>query len=197
MSLISIVATKKFVSFVSDGRGTKEGEIIYEDYRKVFKINDKVIIGIAGDSSVIEILIPQIHNIEDLDLSNAKSCAHSLFNMLGNNKIKNKDMTIMVGGLDDLDNIYYAGFIHSSTKLDEVIPEGENVRCGSTITEKTNALNPNAILQKLIKNSIQSYEELLGFTSNDSFNVQKEFNHFISEKDDSVNNHLFQEVICK
>ncbi|HDR5270637.1 hypothetical protein E8M24_32055 [Bacillus thuringiensis] len=198
MSLISIIATDKFISFVGDGRATNlDGSIAHENYQKVFKITDKIIIGMAGSAALVEALMPRIKNNPDIDLENAKSCAHSLFDILGNGKVDNKDISLLIGGLDDLNRIYYAGFIQNSTTLEEISLNTYGIRCASTVNDQTLQLNPNLILQNLISNSITTQDEFSKFNTQSAFKIQEKFNYFISENDKSVNNNLTHEIIFK
>lgn len=50
MSLITVVATDNYVSFMSDGRLTnKDGQPLNEHYKKILKVSDEIIIGAAGN----------------------------------------------------------------------------------------------------------------------------------------------------
>lgn len=198
VSLISIIATNKFISFVGDGRAINlDGSIAHENYQKVFKITDKIIIGMAGDAAIVEVLIPRIKDNPEIDLDNAKSCAHSLFDILGNGQVENKDISLLIGGLDDLNNIYYAGFIQNSTTLEEILPNTYDIRCASTVNDSTAQINPNQVLQNLISSSVTTQNEFLKFNTQNAFKIQEQFNHFISENDKSVNNNLTHKIIFK
>lgn len=119
MSLISLIATKKFISFVSDGRVTHvEKGILSEEYSKIHKINEKVIVGVAGNFEAAEILMK---HIDYFDTENAEKLAHSLFAEMADGKV-NKTMTVFIGGEDNENNIYYAGFTNESKELMEVRP---------------------------------------------------------------------------
>ena len=60
MSLVINVLTEKYCVFCADQRRIIDGNSIDEDYRKIFKINDNCILGMAGDLEYIDMLTSSI-----------------------------------------------------------------------------------------------------------------------------------------
>ncbi|MGG7077608.1 hypothetical protein [Clostridium sardiniense] len=57
MSLVMGVGNKEFILFAGEQRCTnQDGDILSENYKKVYKINDNVIIGFCGDSTYCKII---------------------------------------------------------------------------------------------------------------------------------------------
>lgn len=187
MSLISIIATDKFISFMSDGRvfDLENNEIINESYKKIVKVNDKIIYSIGGNYGVSQILAQEIGNF---DTTNAKAFAHSLFDALGNDKVK-KEMHILIGGLDDNNKIYYTGFSQYSTELIEFYPSYGLNRfiCNET------GINEGVIYYDIFEELMNQNRRFLRIK--DAKLIQDKFNAQISMIDKTVNTKTFHEYI--
>lgn len=192
MSLVSFIATKNFISYVSDGRVTDTANdiVLSEDYKKVHKLNNNVIIGIVGNYNASKIIL---ENLNAFKIEDAEICAKSMFEMLGKGKVKT-DMVISIGGIDAKGEIYYTGFHANSQELLEIRPIFNEIRFGTTLNSTQEDLNPNQIITNMINLRVNDYKS---FNSNVAFEIQRDLNITIAEKDKSVNKVLFQEVIYK
>ncbi|MER2111179.1 MAG: hypothetical protein ABS960_00710 [Solibacillus isronensis] len=187
MSLLSIIATSTFISFMSDGRvfDHENDEVVDESFKKIFKVNNKIIYAVGGNYAVAKILEQEIGNF---DLTNAKRFAHSLFNVLGCGKV-HKEMHIFIGGIDDNNKIYYAGFSQDSTKLNEINPPrgSNNYACNET------GVNENIIYHDIFGELMSRNARLLKVK--DAKLIQEKFKAQISMIDKTVNTRTFHEYI--
>lgn len=187
MSLLSIIATNTFISFMSDGRVFDHGndEIVDESFKKIFKVNNKIIYAVGGNYYVAKILEQEISNF---DTTNAKRFAHSLFNTIGNGKV-HKEMHIFIGGLDDNNKIYYTGFSQDSTELIEISPpeRSNNFACNET------GVNEGVIYHDMFDKLMNQNIRLLKVK--DAKIIQEKFNAQISMIDKTVNTRTFHEYI--
>lgn len=191
MSLVSLVASSKFISFVSDGREIDSAKdiIISEKFKKITKINDKIIFSVTGNSGASKIINA---NLGSFCHDNAKAFAYSMFDMLGNG-VLNRTVMFLIGGLDDNNNIYFTGFSENSTSLTDIILEDSAIRSGFAASDIANDKNARAILDECIK-------EITNFSTFDhvqALMIQTKFNSTISEFDKTVNKNIFHEYIYK
>lgn len=189
MSLISFIATDKFISFMSDGRvtDTERNEILTEDYKKILKVNEQIIIGIGGNYKAAEILQDYV---KTFNIHDAKNFAHSLFNELGNGKV-HKEMHIFIGGLDDRNRIYYTGFSQGSTELIEINPVYGTNRYGCMESSVIKKVTNNDLLGKLMDQNRRILRV------KDAKQIQEKLNAQVSMIDRSVGTKTFHEYIKK
>lgn len=193
MTLVSVVATSEYVSIMSDGRGVSlddHSKIITEDYKKVFKVNSKIVMGFTGNTWAINFVTSNINNF---DLTNAETFSSTLFSELGNNKAR-RIFNIMVGGLDSKGDIFFTGFNTSDTELKFIKLQPNSIRCGVVPNEYTQDLQPRTMLENMIGNYCTKYQS---FGLSDAIRVQKSFNEKISLIDPTVNNAIFSEHVIK
>lgn len=133
MSLVSLVASSNLISFVSDGRESDavNNIIVTENFKKIKKVNDKIIFSVTGNSGASKIIND---NLDDFCHDNAKAFAHSMFDVLGNGVLK-RTVMFLIGGFDENNNIYFTGFSEDSTSLDEIILENGAVRFGFSASD--------------------------------------------------------------
>ena len=192
MSLISLIATENFISFMSDGRAidTEKNEIDTENYKKITKVNDKIIIGIAGNKGTSQLLNEILHRY---DQQNARSFANSMFNELiknANEKIT-VSMHILIGGLDEQGKIFYTGFSNDSTELIEINPTNGVISHGCNESSSDLEISNFSRFKQLIeKNKYQVSKNIKGAKV-----IQEKLNAQVSMFDNSVNNKLFHEYI--
>lgn len=191
MSLISLIATDNFISFMSDGRvlDTENDIVMSENYKKITKVNEKIILGIAGILGASQILNDNLHLY---DQQNARSFANSMFNHLivnANEKIL-VSMHIFIGGLDERGNIYYSGFSQDSVELIEVVPKhgAINHGCCDSMSD-IDVTNQTRLGQLMEQNKFQALK-LKGAKA-----IQERLNAQVSMVDKSVNNKLYHEHI--
>jgi len=193
MSLVSIVATHEFVSLMGDGRGVHSEDIntiVSEELQKVYKINDKVIVGFAGSDAVREIVMK---NIEIFDTQSAQKFAKALFDNIGKGKV-NKYFFNIIGGVDDDDNIYFALFQTDSMKLVEIRPKMGEIHSFCNSTNYSKPQNPQSILKTLINDYCRSHKH---FGIEACLDIQKRFNEKIVDIDKTVNHNTLSFQIYK
>lgn len=188
MSLVSLVATSHFISFMSDGRVVDEAGTINESYKKITKVNSQVIFSVTGSYHASKIIN---ESVDQYNTKNAQLFARDLFESLGKDKI-NRPVQILIGGLDQSGNIYYTGFDESSKELIEFHPILHEIRHGFTGGDEES--DPNQLLSSLIQRKVTSNSEL---SLEKVQQAQNLFNEAISKKDTSVNNNVFVEHIIK
>lgn len=187
MSLLSLIATNTFISFMSDGRvyDHENNEVIDESFKKIFKVNNKVIYAVGGNFNAAKVLEEHIHHF---DGSNARSFAHSLFNELGNGKV-HKELHIFIGGTDEKNQIYYSGFSQNSTALIEIQPKPLEIRFACNETGENQNINYFDLFDEIVnqnKNYINIEKAKM---------IQNQLNNRISTIDKTVNTKTFHEFI--
>lgn len=172
---------------MSDGRvyDHENDKVIDESFKKIFKVNNKVIYAVGGNYGVAKILEEEINNF---DTTNAKRFAHSLFSVIGNGKV-HKEMHIIIGGLDDNNKIYYTGFSQNSTELIEFNPPiGSNYfACNET------GINEGVIYHDMFDKLMNQNIRLLKVK--DAKIIQEKFDAQISMIDKTVNTKTYHEYI--
>ncbi|WP_274307509.1 hypothetical protein [Solibacillus daqui] len=187
MTLISFIATDKFISFMSDGRVSEveTNNSVRENYRKVIKVNN-AILAVGGNYNVSQILLVSINKF---DTRNARALAHSMFKELGNGKVKN-EMNILIGGLDEDGNIYYSGFSQDSTELTDYYPmNGLVTRLATESGESVEITNFDRLDQLI--------GDLQEVTLIQAKTIQEELNALVSIVDKTVGEKTFHEYIQK
>lgn len=189
MSLISVIATDKFISFMSDGRVIENDEIINESYKKIFKVNEKIIFGMAGSYNALQIILK---HLDDFNQENAREFNKSLFKELAGNKTHHS-IQMVVGGLDENNKIYYGGFNQESHTLEEIWPHlTRSINFASTEINIDSDIGNQQRLKKLIENNTHGELKLKGTVL-----IQEKLNAQVSMIDNSVNTRTFHEYIKK
>lgn len=197
MTLITAIATQKFVSFVGDSRGmsTKDGSIVSENLEKIYKVNKKIIIAASGDRVFHDVVIPEISKF---DLENVDSCALSLHKVFSNNQT-GKQFQLLIGGLNKYNHISY--YVVSSSSTENPVPstpdEKSKVLTATSINENTRKLLPDQILEDMTALAVANDQEYISFNERKAFKIQRRFNKEIAKHDNTVNNYLMQAVIHK
>lgn len=194
MSLVSIIAIDKFISFMSDGRARAERDIVSENVKKIKKVNNKIIIGITGSLHPMKVIFEAIDKSDTFDKTNAEFMLNSLFSILVKDTVEpiTTNTHILVGGLDSNGNIYYGGFSSNSRELEEIRVSNPNQiafatsggdLCSFNLQEKFNEL--------IVKNTrnIKSVDDLVS--------LQMSLNQIVAKEDDTVNMNVFCETINK
>lgn len=191
MSLISFIATDKFISFMSDGRvfDSEKDEVLSENYKKITKVNDKIIFGIAGTFSASRVLN---ENLNLFDQQNAKSFADSMFSILIKDTVEKVKvpMHVLIGGLDEQGKIYYTGFSQDSTELIEIIPKFGNIYHACNENSLSVEITNHKRLGNLIQQNVFQAMKLKGAKA-----TQEKLNAQVSMVDRSVNTKTFHEYI--
>lgn len=193
LSLISIVATNEFVSLTGDGRGmsaVQENEILTENIQKVYKVNERIMVGFAGSDTVREIVVNNLGTFSD---ENAQRFAQTLFAVIGNGK-SNKEFFCLIGGLDGNRNIYFAVFQDDSDELIEMSPQRNQFLAFCNSTDNTAPHNPQEMLRSLINEHCQINRSL---NIEDCRDVQARFNEVISNIDGTVNENILNFQIIR
>lgn len=170
MSLVIGVANKDFIIFASETRKTTTNRITKniscdENYKKVFKINKRIIIGYAGDADYCEIVVGSLLN-EAMNLREKSSLRYMDVDNFIEKRLKNVIMQvesdpikyrkakayIIVGGISDkelkLSSYFYEDVLTTNKfTLNSTIPK--------LITLSTNKYDHEAYFkQKFLENPI-------------------------------------------
>lgn len=183
MSVVLVGVTTNFVVAMSDGRVLNPDDTIQrENYKKIFKINDYVCIGIVGDLSLYKELFTKL-SLNKIDTSNIKT--DQLFKLLPEmtkeiyNKNNYKDSSLVVCGINSQHETESIGF---STL--NFIPNKVSAKI-SGIGLHTLGDYPN--LRTITEKNILKTGNLI--------TGMKDTIKYISTKDHSVNNTIFEERI--
>lgn len=125
MSIVTILATTKYISAMSDGRITRDDGTVYtENYPKVLGLNKNTFIAFTGRVEYFEALLSvcnfdSYNNYEDIS-------AHIYEKFLGIPSVRNHKLIIVVGGKGKNSEIGFYYFSSRGNKPTHVKPEKDN-----------------------------------------------------------------------
>lgn len=103
MSLVMAFATEDFAVISGDLRRTKVSneEIYYDDTHKVFRLNERILVGFTGDCSVMDYIKGELTGLSDK--SNVEAALRLIRSRMRNVIAKNKDaqLTALLSGIGD------------------------------------------------------------------------------------------------
>lgn len=192
MSLASIIATDKFISFLSDGRvvNIDDNSIVKEDYSKVHRINDKIVIAITGSKDVSDTILG---NLDKFDLTDFGPFGISILEGLKTIPTFPKSH-IIIGGINAKGNIAYTRFDTYSDGIRVIdIPIG-----GIDGQVLFNGTNIDFNIKDRFESKVQNVVNA-GVTINPttSIKIQTELNNEVALQDYTVNTTVFSELVIK
>jgi hypothetical protein len=191
MSFVSVIAGVDFLSIMTDGRVTLGTTIWQEDYPKLKKINDNIVIGFAGHKEYIEILLNAL-NLTVVSQGNIMKCARDIQKVINEfDNFKNSKMVFILGGVNSNDQIEVVIVSSTDAEPRQFIPENSEEKLMSCY-----AFN--------LKNTVISYKDLnnllyefIVVEDNHLINAQKKLHEYVADIDVSCNKNIFHEVISK
>ncbi|MGN7409979.1 hypothetical protein [Sporosarcina sp. SAFN-010] len=187
MSFVSVIATRRYITFMSDGRVTnyENNTIQDEQYNKVKKATESIIFSVTGDFHTSKVLFEKFHLYNCI---NAKTFIEDMFNSVGKGKT-NKDFQVLVGGLDEKNEVFFSGFNSQETEgLQFIYPTEQTIRHGSS----GNFDGAQTLIGELISEHCAEYNR---FTLLDAQMIQERVNKRVSELDSTVNDRVFKNSI--
>ncbi|ALC80454.1 Ntn hydrolase family protein [Bacillus gobiensis] len=189
MSLITVVATKDFISIMSDGRLSDGENPVGEEYKKILKVSDKIIIGATGShnqsKSLLSISSYWLNQSQGSIEIFANNIRKVILEDIPKSKFKRIDLHIVICGLNELNEIVFYVFTNDEKFAIEKVVMHQKV--GYLALGK--------------KGTVDKLEELInlrGYSSIDTIKeIQQEVNSLITEIDYSVNNNTFHEFISR
>ncbi|GIN86986.1 hypothetical protein J6TS2_33720 [Heyndrickxia sporothermodurans] len=190
MSFVSIIVRKNFITVMSDGQVTQEGEVIRNDYQKFKKISPHQFIAYTGAKEICEQIVNQVpFTNNNYHLFNIAKQIESVIN---ESKFDNFRLFFAVGGIEIDGNITSFTIEHGSSRnFKELVPKDKDDIC-------------YAFLNSEVLDSINLEEKLILFFRRTGFNkpeeclqTQKLLNDFVEGLDSTVNNKTFSLTIKK
>lgn len=191
MSFVSILANPNFITVMTDGQVTRDGNIIQNDYKKFKKISPKQFIAYTGVKEICEGIINQIpytNNIYDLaDITN------QIEQVVKDSILIEHKVHFGIGGLDLEGNI---AFYTVENQKDRIV----NYYKPISIEDITYAFFESGHITQNVDlvEKLVDYFRITGCnTPNKCLKAQKMLNDYISSLDDTVNKHTFSLTIKK
>lgn len=193
MSVIVNVCSSDFSIMVSDNRLVRFDdsgtiEVVSENYRKIHRINENVLIGFTGDAVHCQNIFDKItkNNVQRLTLEQTKNIVKSELNK---NKVNELGIRIIISGRQSNGNfITYA--IDSNNDFDEILYEPNKSWCLIYAVPKpcNNSHNYGKIIESAIHdNKFSSSDELIKIIGKAIFGISK--------LNSTVNNTISYEVL--
>jgi hypothetical protein len=192
MSLLSVLTTKDFISFMTDGRTMKGEEIFQEDYQKFRVIGNSICIGTTGSFGHGREIMDITEELQ-ADGESLESIVDILFKVI-RTSIPHQEhpqinLQVGVGGINSQGDICVYVFSNKDTvKPVAVIPNNDE-----TIKVISGNLNPEEAYRELDE-IIRKYG---GLSAVNSKLIQKELNDYVALKDRTVNTTTFHHLIQK
>ncbi|MDD9265043.1 hypothetical protein [Bacillus toyonensis] len=190
MSLITVFGTKDFLSFTSDGRLNANSESVREDYKKILRLSDDIVIGATGShnqaKSLFEISPYWLKESKnDIEIF-ANTIRSIVLSDIPKNKFPRIDLHIVVGGINLNNEIAVYVFTNDPDFLlqTQILLED---------TKYYLALGKSSALDKL-ENLIEGEK---GISIERIKEIQRIVNSQIAATDNTVNEVTFNEIITK
>ncbi len=124
MSIVTVLATTKFISVMTDGRITGDDGIINcEEYQKVLILKENTFIAFTGRVESFELLLSQI-NLDEYN--NYKDFSLHIYEIFLRMITNNQKLVIVIGGINSKNEIGYCYFSNIGHALTEVKPSKDN-----------------------------------------------------------------------
>ncbi|WP_339216706.1 hypothetical protein [Ornithinibacillus sp. FSL M8-0202] len=194
MTLLAAFATDQFTVFVGDKRRTNVEDYneYYDDMRKVFKINDRVIVGFSGDFEVTLDCLRYIVQLPILDFDVTR-VAHELKIYLAEKQKMDNELqqTVILSGIDSSENVAIITMNHdNSFELSEVIPDEGHFNWQLALAD----INPHEFISESINTIIESDSEL---DLNRVIELAKDTVSYVSKDDRFVSDNFDIEYLVK
>ncbi|WNF35251.1 hypothetical protein RJD24_12325 [Bacillaceae bacterium IKA-2] len=188
MSFISIVARDKFITVVSDGLvvDLNTGIEKEQDFKKFSKIAQNQFVAYAGNKGVGEAIaetLPYTTKLYRLDEVSAMIHRRVLREI----PVDQASILVAIGGVSDLGFIEFHTFSNNpEIQLTTYQPKGDDIMYCYLFGR--NVVYDDKQLDAVFHNSLRK----IGInTPNKIIKAQKELNHYVSDRDKTVNNRTF------
>lgn len=153
MSMVVASVGPQFATISGDTRALEKGtrKVVSEDYHKVYKLNDNVLIGFVGTGTPIKRLEENFGYQIDNKIF-ADEFAKEFFELMKSNYIEDEYAVLIVGKTKN-GNGWYTGFNHLSEKMDIAKQFTENLDmffCGPTTRKLITVICKAVRLKKLL-----------------------------------------------
>ncbi|WP_338712788.1 hypothetical protein V9W62_09435 [Bacillus velezensis] len=188
MSLVSIIARENFITVMTDGRVTSEGEVIQENFKKFIKLNKDMFFAFAGHKEPCEFVAQWAK--EYFEQYGLEKLASAINDFVLNNKLDKYKILAGFGGVDS-QRIKFFTYSSLEKKVEHYTPEGYNdIKYTFLYPSKDKDLN----LREILTHGLSKY----GFnTPNKCLKAQKELNDKVASKEFGVNRITFNLTIRK
>lgn len=200
MSFVSVVATEKFVTIMSDGRvvNMDTGDLVEENFQKYVKVNEKAFVAFSGTKDTGEIIARKI--AESIHEGEEFVKIHQILVMTieGMRELITDDrpVSIVFGGFNSKGEAEVLSYASKSKQSLHYKPKGDEFAT-IFLTGARSSLTQEEIynvFEGFMKDTIQG-------DSNPSptliIQSQKLMNNYIADRDDTVNKTTFRLVLKK
>ncbi|UNP78981.1 hypothetical protein MN033_12970 [Bacillus nitratireducens] len=208
MSFVSVIATKEYISVMTDGQTqTYDGEIVQEDYVKYRMINDKRIVAATGDVEVTEQFFGESLAMHNYGF-NLKQMAMKLQELMieyveydEDDPMSGWNINMIVGGIAEDGELELYVLSNAYKSVEEMqMREFRNFRDDDYV--EAYLLSPYApSLDKLTKtlfSAVQKNGATLFVNNGEKIvSSQEELHNYVASIDRSVNDNTFSKVINK
>ncbi|AXC53664.1 hypothetical protein ABEX91_11155 [Bacillus subtilis] len=192
MSLVSIIARENFITVMSDGRVTSDGEIVQEDYKKFIHLNKDMFFAFAGQKEPCEFIAQWAK--EYCKNYGLEKMALSINDFVINNKLDKFKVLAGFGGVDSK-RIKFFTYNSLEKTTEKYIPEGDKLEnTHYAFLHNSNDEDNDFKLEEILAYNINKY----GFnTPNKCLKAQKDLNDIVASKSFGVNKVTFDLTIKK
>lgn len=185
MSIVSVLATTKYISVMTDGRITgDDGNVSNELYRKVEKLNENTFIAFTGRCELFEELLWSCNTSDFNNYEDVTKCIYEKFMEIDTTK----KLSIVIGGKDENNEIGYYFFSNFGHELTQVKPSKDNE------LDRVLLVNASFGIEKLLDILLNN----IGFNTDDkAIAIQKIIHDYQAEYDISVNSNKYHVIIKK
>lgn len=199
MSLVTVVLEDKCISMCSDGQITGEtGEVIDHNFKKIKKVNARLLIGCTGSAEVTKILFSQLDGLLNKDVITFEDL---------NSQIGSFSRDIKGGNFSN-GTIFEVAFFVCGFDRQKKAKCVVYQRKGLNVTHESYVINRNDEILFIANDpidvktkSFSRFNRMMKFTNpnniKDVANIQKKLNEIVSKESSSVNNNVFTEIIYK
>ncbi|KGE16642.1 hypothetical protein [Paenibacillus wynnii] len=180
MSLVTIIATEKFLSVVTDGREMRNGEVVGESYPKCKQFSN-VLITYAGVKQPAEIIISLLEKEGILERGNLAEIAGFVNVLFHTPELSSFTLLFAVGGIDPQGKISFYTIDSKHKKFTKNMPV--NGKTSFAVLGNQEAANNLQKRLRINKGALSLAE---------AQRIQSELNGQISKRNIGVNNTLFK-----
>lgn len=184
MSIVTVLATTKYISVMSDGRITgDDGNVNCEDYSKVLLLNKNTLIAFVGRVECFELLLAEC-NFNNYD--NYEDIALHTYEKFSKSQAYNRDLIIVIGGKDSNGDIGFYYFSNMGHEITHVKPKEDNAVNHVLLARKEFEIE--IILNALLRT--------IGFDTADKATfIQKQIHDYQALHDITVNANKYHVII--
>lgn len=191
MSMVIGTVSKNFAIISGDTRATNDSDIVSDDFQKVFKVNDSVLLGITGGALVVSELVKRGYHSTNLGPA---EYLEFLFELIGGNQITNESQysNIVVLGKANPGEGFGGNFNTSEMMIQNNLTVTNSLHAWTPILTP-----PNIDHQSCVQNFRYNLNPILKDTSKTDLektnlikNLQVELIKAVSQIDESVNDNI-------